>query len=230
MKGNITHITFDFFGTLVDYTPGHFSGNKYQKAHQFLLKNNYVISYTDFESAFSDIFNQLEAKAKITNHEFHMHEVGTKFFTKKFGDVPSQIIEEFIEIYISEWNKGISFYPDIKNFLNKLKGKYELSIISNTHYPSLVQSNIDAMDIDDYFSHVVTSIEYGIRKPDVQIFHDTLRRFSVSPESVIHIGDSMHDDYEGATKAGLQSILIDPTRTYQGVVENRVDSIFDITL
>lgn len=144
-SNNISHIIFDFFGTLVKYTPGHLSGDKYYNIHQFLLEQ-----------------------------------------------------------------------------------RYKLIIISNTHYPSLIHRNLDAMGITDYFNLVVTSVEHGIRKPDARIFQDTLKQLSVSADKVVYVGDNMQDDYEGATKAGLRCILIDQNNKWKETIKDRVNSIFDI--
>jgi putative hydrolase of the HAD superfamily len=193
-----------------------------------LRKNKFEIEYETFVSNFSEEFNKLETRAKTTNYEFHMQEVGEKFFIKNFGGVPKDVIEEFIEIYISEWNNGVTFFPGMKQFLKRLKQKYTLSIISNTHYPSLITRNLNLMEIADYFTLVVTSVEYGIRKPDKRIFLDTIRKLSAKPDSVVHIGDSLQDDYEGAIKVGLKSILIDKNSKQPGNITNHVNSIFAI--
>lgn len=157
-----------------------------------------------------------------------MRDVTRVFFDKHFGFVSDSITDTFIEMYISEWNRGIILYPEMKTFLNRLKKKYELSVISNTHYPSLVHRNLDSMGVSDYFNLVMTSVEYGIPKPDSRIFRETLSRLSTVEKSTVHIGDSYNDDYRGAIDAGIRCILIDPDHKFKGKVADRVDSIFDI--
>lgn len=229
VKKAITHLTFDFFGTLVDYTPGHFSGKEYAQTYKLLLKNGHTIKYEDFVSAFSATFDDLERKAKISSKEFHMDEVSDAFFKKYLGTkVDKEERDEFVETYISEWNKGITYIPKLDQLLKVLAKKYTLSIISNTHYPSLVSGNLDAIGVSDYFSIIVTSVEYGIRKPNKKIFDETLKRLSVSPNEVMHIGDSMRDDFEGATNAGIRAILIDGKKKWGSVSGNKIESIFEL--
>jgi putative hydrolase of the HAD superfamily len=157
-----------------------------------------------------------------------MRDVTRLFFDKHFGAVSDSVMDTFIETYISEWNRGIILYPEMKSFLNRLRKNYKLSVISNTHYPSLVHRNLEAMGVSDYFDLVMTSVEYGIPKPDSRIFHETLNRLHVSAHEIVHIGDSHNDDYMGAVTAGIRCILLDPDHKWDGEVKEKVDSIFDI--
>lgn len=157
-----------------------------------------------------------------------MRDVTKVFFDKHFGVVADDVKDTFIETYISEWNRGIILYPQMKTFLRRLKRKYRLSIISNTHYPSLVHRNVKAMGVEDLIDHVVTSVEYGIPKPDEKIFHHTVNLMGCTPETTVHIGDSYNDDYKGATGAGIRSILLDSSYKWKDAEDDRVESIFDI--
>ena len=220
MKGNVVkHIVFDFFGTLVGYTPGHLSGEKYFNTYKFLTENGYAINYKKFSSSFSDAFGELEEKAKVTNKEF---------FTNNFGEVPNKIQKDFIENYITEWNRQILYYPQLKRFLDKLRGNYDLSIITNTHYKFLIYNNLRTMGISNYFNLILTSVEYGIRKPDSRIFREAIKRLSAKPETIIYVGDNYSEDYQGAISAGIRCILLDPEHKWKGIIKDRVDSLFDI--
>lgn len=225
----ITHLSFDFFGTLVGYTPGHFSiANKYSKSHNYLLSNGIQIDYETYNKNYSEAFDHLTAQSKIAKKEFHMRDVTKNFFSKYLKTINQSVADEFTELYISEWNEGVALYPQMPSFLRNLKNHYNLSIISNTHYPSLVHRNLEAMNVADYFDEVITSVEYGIPKPDSRIFAETLSKLSISKENILYIGDSYNDDYVGATDVGIKCILIDPNHKNEGVVATRVDSIFDI--
>ena len=72
----ITDILFDFFGTLAQYTPGAFRTARYQQTHQFLHQRGFPIAYDTFVETFTTASNALEAQAKRTLHEYHMHDVG----------------------------------------------------------------------------------------------------------------------------------------------------------
>jgi putative hydrolase of the HAD superfamily len=54
------------------------------------------------------------------------------------------------------------------------------------------------------------SDECGIRKPDPEIFHLTLRQIGVAPEEAVHVGDDPILDVEGARDAGMAVIQVSP--------------------
>lgn len=226
----ITHITFDFFGTLVGYTHGHFAGDqKYTASHKYLQDNGYEIEYGSYVTAFSNTFDVMAAQHKTAGREFHMYEVALYFFKAQFNKTPeSEVIHNFVELYISEWNSAIRYFPNTRRLLERLKRKYKLAIISNTHYPSLIHRNLEAMDISNYFDAVVTSVEFGKPKPDRSIFDFTVKKLATAHNRVIHIGDSYNDDYSGAQGAGIDSILIDQDNKQDKLSINKVNNLFEI--
>jgi putative hydrolase of the HAD superfamily len=224
-----TDLIFDFFGTLVGYTPGLFVDAEYRTTHRVLSEHGFPIAYEDFVAGFTRVCDGLEREAKATHVEFHMHDAGRAFFSSCFdSDAPDTVVERFIATLIAEWNRGTVFYPAIKPFLERLAHRYRLSIISNTHYPSLISRNLDAMGVSEYFAQVVTSAELGIRKPHPRIFRHTLERLGIPPASAVYIGDSFEDDYQGAAGVAMRCILVDPAQRWRGMVEDRVERLFDI--
>lgn len=229
MKSSVVgHIVFDFFGTLVGYNAEYVSKGEYFNTHKFLIDKGYAVNYKQFVVSFSEEFQLLEKRAKATNKEFSMFELAKAFFEKNLGKAPGKVLKEFIEIYITEWNRQILYNPKMKSFLKKLQKHYSLSIITNTHYKPLIDRHLEAMDVSDCFKLVLTSVEYGIPKPDPRIFHEAIRRLLTTPEAVVYIGNNYNDDYQGALSAGIRCILIDPDKKWQGVVKDRVDNLFEI--
>ena len=62
------------------------------------------------------------------------------------------------------------------------------------------------------FEVLTFSDECGIRKPDREIFLLTLRKFGVSPEEAVHVGDDPVLDVEGARDAGMGVIQVTASR------------------
>jgi len=58
---------------------------------------------------------------------------------------------------------------------------------------------------------VVISAEVGWRKPHPAIFRRTLELLGTAPGEVLHVGDSVGDDVEGARAAGIRPVLLDRT-------------------
>ena len=58
---------------------------------------------------------------------------------------------------------------------------------------------------------VVDSTRAGVAKPDPAIFGLALESLGVpASEAVLHVGDSLRSDVDGALAAGLQPIHLDP--------------------
>lgn len=74
---------------------------------------------------------------------------------------------------------------------------------------------------------VVTSAEFGARKPDPSIFAAALKLAGVPAAKALHVGDSLEDDVAGARAAGIEAVLIrrdgsagpPGTRTVKNLIE-----------
>ncbi len=224
----ITDIIFDFFGTLVQYTPGAFHTAPYQRTHRFLEQHGFLITYDTFVATFTAASDDLEAQAKRTLREYHMDDVGRGFFQAAFAiEVDDNILQPFIAHFIAEWGRGIVYLDKLDALLTQLTARYRLSIVSNTHYPALIHDHLAAMQIGQHFAQVVTSVEVGIRKPHPAIFERILTDLQVAPDQAIYIGDTYIDDYQGATSADIRCVLLDPQQRYPQVPD-RITTLFDL--
>ena len=71
-----------------------------------------------------------------------------------------------------------------------------------------------------YFQDAISSADAGCKKPDPRIFEIMLQRHGLTPESVVHIGDHLVDDIQGANEAGLHSIWVNLDRqSHDGAVQ-----------
>lgn len=50
----------------------------------------------------------------------------------------------------------------------------------------------------------------GVGKPDPRVFQATVEGLGLLPERILHVGDSVHYDVEGAAAVGLQTVHMDP--------------------
>jgi HAD superfamily hydrolase (TIGR01549 family) len=224
----ITDILFDFFGTLVQYVPGAFHTAPYQLTHRFLQQHGFPIAYDTFVETFTSVSNDLEAQAKRTLCEYHMHDVGRNFFQVGFAtDIADSILAPFIAQFIAEWSRGIVYLDAIEPFIAQLAARYRLSIISNTHYPALIHDHVAAMQIGSHFAQIITSVEVSVRKPHSAIFEHALAELQIAPHQAIYVGDTYLDDYQGATSAHLHCALLDPQQLYPQVPQ-RLESLFDL--
>ncbi|HWY79250.1 MAG TPA: HAD family hydrolase [Candidatus Sulfotelmatobacter sp.] len=223
----ITTILFDFFGTLVAYSPDSYFISKRKKAYAFLIQNGFNLSYQQFEQVFKDSYNKFDKRSQQTRKEFHMYEFMEYLLKQKLhANVDKNVIQTFTKYYFDEWNKEVHYYPFIQLFISQLSKKYKLGIVTNTHFAELAAIHLERMHIKDYFSVVITSVAFGKRKPHKEIFLHALKRINSIASETIFIGDNYFDDYIGSQKALLQSVLLDKENIYPNV-PNKVRSLLE---
>jgi putative hydrolase of the HAD superfamily len=91
-----------------------------------------------------------------------------------------------------------------------------LSALRAKGYPTVVVSNWQCglrhycteLGLSSQVDHIVGSADVGAAKPDRAIFAEACTRLGKAPERVVHVGDSLPEDYRGGGAAGLQVILL----------------------
>lgn len=219
-----THVLFDFFGTLVEYSPSR-TEQGYERSFRLLREAGADLDYHQFLSLWSEVSAQFDAVAEQTHREFSMLEVGEAFLRRAVGSPSDALTRDFVSTYVAEWNKGVRYPEGVPELLDRLAQPFTLAVITNTHDPDLVPNHLQRMGISECFSEVVTSVEHGRRKPAPEIFHHTLDRLQVAPEQCVYVGDNYDADYRGALGAGIQPLLIDPLSEAPIPSSARLDSI-----
>ncbi len=77
------------------------------------------------------------------------------------------------------------------------------------------------------FAEMIGSCEVGVEKPDPRIFELPLRALGLAPDQVIHVGDSIPADVEGARSSGIRPLLLDRDGRHPDHPE-RIDGLPDI--
>ncbi|ACK71510.1 REG-2-like, HAD superfamily (subfamily IA) hydrolase [Gloeothece citriformis PCC 7424] len=83
----------------------------------------------------------------------------------------------------------------------------ELGVISN--FDSRLQRILKSLNLEIFFKSITMSSYSGVAKPNPLIFTTALAKHNCSPAQAWHIGDSLKDDYYGATSAGIKAFLIE---------------------
>jgi phosphoglycolate phosphatase len=81
--------------------------------------------------------------------------------------------------------------PDLKEFLNLLKPKFQTAI--STNRSNTMPSIMEMHDLDSYFDLVVTALDVVQPKPHTEGLVKILNHFQLSADEAVYIGDSMVD-------------------------------------
>jgi putative hydrolase of the HAD superfamily len=57
---------------------------------------------------------------------------------------------------------------------------------------------------------VIDSAVVGVEKPDPRIFHLVLDKLGIEADGVVHVGDTVRFDVDGARAAGIRPVHLDP--------------------
>lgn len=98
-------------------------------------------------------------------------------------------------------------YPEVPHVLDKLHGRgLRLGVISN--WQKGLAHFCDELGILTRLEVVISSAEVGVEKPDPTIFQEASRRLRVAPKVILHVGDQLADDVNGAKNAGYRSVWL----------------------
>ena len=199
-------VCFDLDDTLCDYeTSGKLSRKKlfhyaiskceavkltqFQKAYDMALRE--MIEHHDREA----IFLKMSGKDTWIEHLTRT--------LKIWGFNNSHLVEELVSIYGNERRKTLKLFPDALPVLSSLREKYSLSLLTNG--PSDIQrEEIEDLQIESYFDHIIIAGEVGYAKPDPEIFRFLINEYSIPSSQILYVGNSQKHDITSAYKAGLQ--------------------------
>jgi putative hydrolase of the HAD superfamily len=103
-------------------------------------------------------------------------------------------------------------YQETLGVLKTLKERgLELGIISN--FDTRLFNVLQGLGLADLFDTVTISSLAKAAKPAPQIFRVALEKHAMDPDEALHVGDSVRDDVQGASQAGLAALLIDRRST-----------------
>jgi putative hydrolase of the HAD superfamily len=143
------------------------------------------------------------------------------------------MVREFDQFFDQVYDKfkdsaGWILFPETLEVLDHLKTRgVKLGVISN--FDSRVYTVMRSLEIFDFFDAITISSESGFAKPHPGIFEAAVRALGTPASEILLVGDSLHDDVEAATRAGLAAILIDRFGRYQSATHvHRIASLREL--
>jgi putative hydrolase of the HAD superfamily len=191
-------LTFDCYGTLIDWESGMIAALKplTDRAKKPLSRNDILEAHARHES---------------TQQRF----TPTKVYRDLLSVVYKRLAEEWgVEI---EWDECVAYgrsvgdwpaFVDTSGALQYLKKHYKLVILSNVDNQSFSSSN---KRLQVTFDAIYTAEDIGSYKPDPHNFDymlTNLARVGIKPSDILHTAESMFHDHGPANTAGLASAWI----------------------
>jgi putative hydrolase of the HAD superfamily len=89
-----------------------------------------------------------------------------------------------------------------------------IGLISNSD--GRVREQVEEQGMTPRFRFILDSFEEKCEKPDPEIFRRALKLGGIAAGETLYVGDFVNIDWKGATGAGLQAVIIDPTGKRRG--------------
>ena len=193
----IKNIIFDFGGVLLDL-------DQTETYRAFSTLFGQEITPENVTQIFGPIFHQIET-GEISDETFLW-----KIQHLKSGNLdPLKIIQSFNAMLID-------FRPKLLPFLESLKKDYQTALLSNTNsihiryvMHSILEKRYGVRTWKDYFHHVFYSHEMGMRKPNLNIFHQVTDSLKLNPSETLFIDDT-EENVQAAIQCGWKAVLHDP--------------------
>lgn len=193
---NIRNIIFDLGGVFIEINYA-----KTQQAFTDLQVQDFHRFYT--QSHASDPFESLET-GKLD---------ATAFYNNFRNHTNTSLADEQIE---ESWNALLgSFFEDRLQWLDAIKDKYKVFLLSNTnaiHYKAFMKiyrEQTGRQNFDDYFVKAYYSHTMGLRKPYPEAYRLVLDEQGLKGAETLFIDDTL-PNVEGARKAGLLALHLAP--------------------
>ncbi len=175
----VTTLTFDCYGTLIDWEAG-----AVEALRPLLARHGVALSDDEIVAAFQDLDGAL-CEPPYRPYKAVLAGV-VEGFGRRFGFPVGAAEREALTTSLPSWRP----FPDTVDALRALAGRHRLAVISNID-DDLFAATAPRLGVP--FDLVVTAEQARCYKPDPAIFGLALRRLAVEPGRVAHVA-------EGATE------------------------------
>lgn len=216
---NIKGILIDIDDTLYSYKDAHKAAlidcytafAVLPKTHKKLTRI-LEISFNDFQTLY--LANRQAVYASLTPQcSCRSRLLAFKKLFEELVDVSDQYLSyqlalQFENIYWNSLIENIKPNNEVASFVEK-KFLDGLKICAVSDMQTSIQiRKLLKLNLHKFIPYLMTSEEAGIEKPHSKIFDLALSKIDLPANKVIMIGDSFLKDYEGATRQGIQSFII----------------------
>jgi putative hydrolase of the HAD superfamily len=214
-RSRIQAVTFDVGGTLIQPWPS--VGHVYAQ----------VAAKHGHDGLSPQVLNERFKTAWRTCQDFDYSRTGWETLVNQTFDglihsSPSffpELYERFAEA--DAWN----LFEDVRPILDGLASRdIRLAVISN--WDERLRCLLERLRLRDYFETLIISCEVAFAKPSPVIFEQAVARLGLKPESILHVGDSLEMDYQGARNVGFQALHLNRSASSAG--ESQIRSLADL--
>jgi 2-haloacid dehalogenase len=195
-------VTFDCYGTLIDWETGIFSALR-----PILAAHGKTIA----DPELLRLYAELESKAE--QGEFRPYsevlQSVVRGFGKRLGFMPTELQARSLPASLPNWPP----FPDTIAALGRLKTRYQIAVVSNVD-DDLFAATARRLEIP--FDYVITAQQARAYKPSLQMFKLAQQRTGVSTAEWLHAGQSIYHDVIPARSLGIATVWVNRASSRPG--------------
>jgi 2-haloacid dehalogenase len=187
-------LTFDCYGTLIDWESGIFSALRpILAAH----------GKSPSDVALLELYGELEAEAESGEYSTYRNVLQSvvRNLGKRFGFEASDPEAFALPESIANWQP----FPDTVDSLHRLKQRHKLAVLSNIDDDLFAAT---APKLGVAFDQVVTAQQAECYKPCKRLFQLAQQRCGVPPDAWLHVGQSIYHDVIPAQSLGISAVWV----------------------
>lgn len=211
---NNSHLSFDLWLTLIKSNP-EFKIKRNLLFRDFFEADCSLEKVTEVVRYYDVLCNDINEKTGLNFNTYEIY-----YLILNALNVNNVEIEKLNQFYLETELLFIKYkpqliYPDIHLLFDEItaQGK-SISILSNTAFikGETLRKVISHYDLSDYFKFQIYSDEVGFSKPNPKVFQlvfDQINSYKkVQKKEILHIGDNINADYNGAINFGFDAHLL----------------------
>ena len=207
-------ISFDCYGTLVDWETGIF-----EAVAPVLASHGIRKSRADILALFADVEPRVQRAGYLEYRRVLcrvMALVGGELGFQPTGSDLACLADS-----LPHW----PVFPDTVDALRALQSRFKLAVISNVD-DDLFAGTAAALGID--FEVVVTAQQVRSYKPSLGHFHTAAAHMGVAADAWLHVAESLYHDIAPANRLGIASVWVN--RPNRGGGTRRTDAVPDLVV
>ena len=200
---NFTAITFDCYGTLIDWEAGLLP----------VLRRLLAAHDRDLpDAAILQLYGEFEARAESGPYQSYRNvlESVVRQFGERCGFHPSSADLCSLHESVQAWPP----FPDTVAALQKLQQRYKLAIVSNIDDDLFGETR---KHLGAEFAAVITAQQAHSYKPSLNNFQLALQTLGIEPSHLLHTGQSIYHDVIPAQSLGIRTVWVNRRSARPGV-------------
>ncbi len=151
-------------------------------------------------------------RSRIVRREVPTLDVMRRAHQRMGVSLSADVMNELAMQCMRPFERFFSTNPQAVPVVSRLRDTgFKLGIVSNTFFPAFaIDEVLEREGLLDPFPVRIYSSDVGFMKPHPGIFRAALDRLEVAPERTMHVGDLIRKDVRGASRVGIQSVLMLP--------------------